>query len=145
MSRILRYVSQRLLLTLPMLFILLTVVFLILRVLPGDPVSAMLGGRNVSQEVIESYRVKLGFDEPLLAQYVDYLGGIVRGDFGNSLRTGRPVLYELFIRFPALYARGAPFFMSCSSDSQRRSNWLSGECSSRYSSVSLPGSSLRPV
>lgn len=101
MSRIIRYVSQRLLLTLPMLLILLTVVFLILRVLPGDPVSAMLGGRNVSQEVMESYRVKLGFDKPLLTQYVDYLGGIVRGDFGNSLRTGRPVLYELFIRFPA--------------------------------------------
>jgi len=60
MSRILRYVSQRLLLTLPMLFILLTVVFLILRVLPGDPVSAMLGGRNVSQEVIRGDRVLSG-------------------------------------------------------------------------------------
>ncbi len=106
MTRILRYVAQRLLLTLPMLFILLTVVFLILRVLPGDPVSAMLGGKNVSQEVMESYRVRLGFDKPLLTQYGEYLGGIFRGDFGNSLRTGKPVLHELFTRFPATVELG---------------------------------------
>jgi len=101
MSRVLRYIGQRLLLTIPMLLILLTVVFLLLRVMPGDPVSAMLGGRNISAEVLESYRVRLGFDKPVIAQYGEYLGGIVRGDFGESLRTGKPVLEELFTRFPA--------------------------------------------
>ncbi|MBN1859192.1 ABC transporter permease, partial [Candidatus Bipolaricaulota bacterium] len=101
MSRIARYVAQRLLLTIPMLFILLTIVFLLLRVMPGDPVSAMLGGRNISAEVLESYRVRLGFDRPVMVQYGEYLGGILRGDFGESLRTGKPVLEELFTRFPA--------------------------------------------
>jgi len=96
-----RYIIQRLLLTIPMVFLLLTVVFLVLRVLPGDPVSAMLGGRNISVEVIESYRVRMGFDRPLLVQYGSYLGGVARGDFGTSFRTGKPVLQELFLRFPA--------------------------------------------
>jgi len=89
------------LLTIPMVFILLTVIFLVLRVMPGDPVSAMLGGRPVSPEVLQSYRVKMGVDRPLPAQYVTYLSGILRGDFGNSMRTSTPVLEELLSRFPA--------------------------------------------
>jgi len=101
-----RYAIQRLLLTIPMVFILLTVVFLLLRVMPGDPVSAMLGGRNVSAEVLESYRERLGFNRPIHVQYVSYLSGVVRGQFGDSLRTGKPVLHELFIRFPATIELG---------------------------------------
>ena len=101
-----RYVVQRVLLTIPMIFILLTVVFLLLRVMPGDPVSAMLGGKNVSAEVIEEYREKLGFNRPLYVQYAQYLGGVVRGDFGESTRTGKPVLQELFLRFPATIELG---------------------------------------
>jgi peptide/nickel transport system permease protein len=101
MSGLMRYALQRLLLTIPMVFILLTVIFLVLRVMPGDPVSAMLGGRPVSPEVLQSYRVKMGVDRPLPAQYVTYLSGILRGDFGNSMRTSTPVLEELLSRFPA--------------------------------------------
>ena len=101
MSGLLRYAVQRLLLTVPMLFILVTVVFLLLRVMPGDPVSAMLGGKNVSAEVLATYRVKFGFDRPLPQQYVEYLSGIVRGDFGRSIRTNEPVLRELARKFPA--------------------------------------------
>jgi len=101
-----RYVIQRVLLTVPMIFILLTVVFLLLRVMPGDPVMAMLGGKNVSAEVIADYRAKLGFDRPLYIQYAQYLSGVVRGDFGESTRTGKPVLQELFLRFPATIELG---------------------------------------
>ena len=98
---IIRYALQRLLLTIPMLLILLTLVFLILRVMPGDPVSAMLGGRNVSPELMDEYRHKMGVDRPIPVQYVEYLGNIIRGDFGESFSTSKPVISELFIRFPA--------------------------------------------
>ncbi|MDD4903791.1 MAG: ABC transporter permease [Candidatus Bipolaricaulis sp.] len=101
MSGLPRYALQRLLLTIPMLFILVTVVFLLLRVMPGDPVSAMLGGKNVSDEVLATYRVKFGFDRPLLQQYGEYISGIVRGDFGRSIRTNQLVLQELARKFPA--------------------------------------------
>jgi len=98
---IIRYALQRLLLTIPMLLILLTLVFLILRVMPGDPVSAMLGGRNVSPELMDEYRHKMGVDRPIPVQYVEYLGNIIRGNFGESFSTSKPVISELFIRFPA--------------------------------------------
>ena len=101
MSGLPRYALQRLLLTIPMLFILVTVVFLLLRVMPGDPVSAMLGGKNVSAEVLATYRVKFGFDRPLPQQYIEYISGIVRGDFGRSIRTNQLVLQELARKFPA--------------------------------------------
>jgi len=96
-----KYAAQRLLLTIPMVLVLLTVVFLFLRVMPGDPVSAMLGGKNVSAQVLAQYREKWGFDRPIHVQYAEYMSSLFRGDFGRSLRTGRPVLEELFIRFPA--------------------------------------------
>ncbi len=96
-----RYIAQRLMLTIPMLLILLTLVFLILRVMPGDPVSAMLGGRNVTSELLDLYRHKMGVDRPIPVQYVQYLGGILHGDFGRSFRTNEPVVWELFQRFPA--------------------------------------------
>ncbi len=101
MSGIARYIVQRILLTIPMVFILLTVVFLLLRVMPGNPVLTMLGGRNVSAEYIATQEARYGFDQPLHVQYIQYLGSVVRGDFGTSFRTGKPVLQELLQRFPA--------------------------------------------
>lgn len=96
-----RYILARLALTIPMLLILLTIVFLILRVIPGDPCLAMLGGRNVGPEQIRNCRQALGVDRPIYVQYLAYVGGIVRGDFGDSIRTGLPVIAELLERFPA--------------------------------------------
>jgi len=96
-----RYILARLALTIPMLLILLTVVFLILRVVPGDPCLAMLGGRNVGPEEIDNCRKTLGVDRPVAEQYLTYLKGIIRGDFGESIRTGLPVIVELLERFPA--------------------------------------------
>lgn len=106
MGPVARYMLQRLLLTIPMIFILLTVVFLLLRVMPGDPVIAMLGGRNVTPELLAEYRTKWGFDKPVVVQYGEYLGGILRGDFGRSSRSGKPVIEELFRRFPATVELG---------------------------------------
>jgi peptide/nickel transport system permease protein len=96
-----RYIVQRLLLTVPMLLILLTAVFLILRVMPGDPVRAVLGGGNVSPQLIAEYRHKMGIDRPIPVQYVEYISRVFRGDFGESFSTFKPVLSELFHYFPA--------------------------------------------
>lgn len=96
-----QYVINRLLLTIPMLLVLLVIIFLVLRVMPGDPCLARLGGRNVDMARIDQCRVQHGFDQPIHVEFVHYLGDIVRGDFGDSLRTGRPVLQEIFRKFPA--------------------------------------------
>jgi peptide/nickel transport system permease protein len=84
-----------------MILILLTFVFFILRIMPGDPVLAMLGGRNISPELIEEYRVRLGLDKPLYTQYFEYLSKIIHGDFGTSTRTGKKILEDILLRFPA--------------------------------------------
>lgn len=101
-----RYALTRLLLAIPVILILVSLMFVVLRVMPGDPVLAVLGGRNVRQEVIDEYRHRLGLDRPIPAQYVEYVGKIARGDFGVSLRSGRPVLQELMERFPATLELG---------------------------------------
>jgi len=69
--------------------------------MPGDPVAAMLGGRNVSPQLMDEYRHKMGVDRPIPVQYIEYLGDIVRGDFGDSFSTSKPVVSEIFLRFPA--------------------------------------------
>ncbi|MFO8034298.1 MAG: ABC transporter permease [Candidatus Bipolaricaulota bacterium] len=101
MGSLLKYILQRFLLTVPMVLILITLVFLVLRLMPGDPVLSMLGGRNISAELIEQKRQDWGLDKPLHIQYGDYILGILHGDFGRSTRTGQPVLKELFSRLPA--------------------------------------------
>jgi peptide/nickel transport system permease protein len=78
------YVITRLLLVLPMIFILLTMVFLLMRVAPGDPVSASLGG-HVPPAVVNQIRHQLGFDKPLIQQYAEYLWDTMRGDFGTTI------------------------------------------------------------
>nr|WP_233186561.1 ABC transporter permease [Petrotoga sp. 9PWA.NaAc.5.4] len=94
------YIIVRILLAIPMLFVLLVVIFVVIRIMPGDPVAAMLGGR-ASQEVIEARRAELGLNKPIIVQFFDYLGGLLKGDFGTSTMTGRPVLDEILERFPA--------------------------------------------
>jgi peptide/nickel transport system permease protein len=85
-----RYVLARLALTIPMLLILLTLVFLLLRVAPGDPVTATLGTR-LSQEQIQERREALGFDDPLIVQYGRYMAGALTGDFGDPITDRRSV------------------------------------------------------
>jgi peptide/nickel transport system permease protein len=85
-----QYLLTRLLLVIPMVFILLTLVFLLMRVAPGDPISASLGGR-VPQEEVERIKTELGYDRPLYQQYLEYLGDVVRGDFGTAITDSRPI------------------------------------------------------
>ncbi len=83
-----------------MLFVLLTIIFFVLRIMPGDPVAAILGGK-ASIEVIEELRHQLGLDKPIWVQFGEYLLNLLKGDFGKSTLTGRPVLEEILERFPA--------------------------------------------
>ena len=85
-----QYVLTRLLLVIPTVFILLTLVFLLMRVAPGDPVSAALGGR-VPQEELERIREELGYDRPILVQYGEYLGDVLRGNFGVATTDNRTI------------------------------------------------------
>jgi peptide/nickel transport system permease protein len=95
-----RYLLTRIALTLPMLFILLTVVFLLLRVAPGDPIRATLGDR-LSPAEIEARSDALGFNDPLIVQYGRYLGGVVRGDLGDPLTDRRTTVGVIADTFPA--------------------------------------------
>ena len=84
------YALTRIALIVPMVLILLTFVFLLMRVAPGDPISAALGG-HVPQSVITQIKHRLGFDQPLWRQYVDYLGNVARGNFGKTITDQRPI------------------------------------------------------
>lgn len=86
-----RYILQRALLVIPMMWILLTLVFLLLRVAPGDPVTAAVGGK-LDPTVIAARRASLGLDRPLYVQYFEYLGQVLRLDFGKAISDNRPVL-----------------------------------------------------
>jgi peptide/nickel transport system permease protein len=85
-----QYALVRLALVIPMVFIVLTMVFLLMRVAPGDPISASLGGHAPPSQ-IEEIKHELGYDEPIYLQYVHYLGKIARGDLGTTITDRRPV------------------------------------------------------
>lgn len=92
-----RYIIGRLLLMVPTLLGVALVTFAIMRVVPGDVVElryAQSGG-SVPQEIIDREREELGLNKPMHEQFADFLGGIVRLDFGNSLWTDRPVVTEI--------------------------------------------------
>jgi len=107
------YIFIRLLTIIPTVFILLTVIFFILRILPGDPITAMVG-QKVPPEVIEKLRAEAGLDKPLYIQYINYLKNVIQGDFGHSLIWGkRPVIEEILEKFPAtLELAISSFFIS---------------------------------
>ena len=95
------YILTRIALTLPMVFILATLVFFVMRILPGDPVRSALGPKG-SPEVIQQIREQLGLNDPVIVQYGRFLGDMVTLDFGNSLIGGhRPIVDEMSERFPA--------------------------------------------
>jgi peptide/nickel transport system permease protein len=86
-----RYVVQRILLVIPMMWILMTMVFLLMRVAPGDPISAALGGK-LSPQALTAARHRAGLDKPLIAQYWDYLSSTVHLNFGNTFTDNQPVI-----------------------------------------------------
>ncbi len=98
------YAVTRGILAIPMMLILLTAVFLILRVLPGDPIIALWGGRSPPQDVIDRAREQLGLDQPTIVQYWNYLTKIFRGDLGLSIGEryrGQSVWDNISQRLPA--------------------------------------------
>ncbi|HEU5422277.1 MAG TPA: ABC transporter permease [Nitrolancea sp.] len=93
----LAYTLRRLLLTIPVMLLVATGVFLLLHLTPGDPVGVMLGP-DASEEQRLEMRHRLGLDRPLVVQYVDWLGRVVRGDLGTSLFLDKPVTTALLER-----------------------------------------------
>ena len=93
------YLARRLLLVIPTLFGVSIIVFLLVRMLPGDAVTMLLQDYNYGKDADE-LRARLGLDRPIYVQYVDWLGGVVRGDLGTSLRNKTPVTEELLGRMP---------------------------------------------
>jgi len=96
-----RFILKRFLLMIPTLFGVAVLIFLLLRVVPGDIVEArfVAQGQFTSAEVLQIERAKLGLDQPLWRQFVDWMGGLMRLDFGRSMWTGAPITEELSLRF----------------------------------------------
>lgn len=102
MNRQLVFALRRLLLTIPMLIVMSIVVFLILRLVPGDPVRTMLGFRATDENVAE-LRHQLGLDQPLLTQYVNWIEALVRGDLGKDIVSHAPLADLLAQRLPVTF------------------------------------------
>ena len=97
------YLAKRLLLIVPTLLGAAALVFLIMRVIPGDVTLLIFGGDQASQvdpKQLAAMRHRLGLDQPLWVQFGSWLWGVLRFDFGTSLWTGRPVIEELLVRLP---------------------------------------------
>ena len=98
----LQYVVKRLLLMIPTLFGVAVLIFLLLRVVPGDVVEARYltqGSQFQSQELMDIERKKLGLDQPMWKQFTSWMGGVLRLDFGLSMWTGAPITEEIKLRF----------------------------------------------
>ena len=96
-----RYLAARLLALIPVLLGILAVVFLLIRLIPGDAVQLFLGTQvEMTPQQMAELRRFFGIDKPIPQQFLDYLGRILRGDLGVSLRTSRPVLGDILQRLP---------------------------------------------
>ncbi|MGW9185351.1 ABC transporter permease [Agromyces sp. NPDC055661] len=96
-----RYLLVRFLLIFPTIFILVTLVFFLMRT-TGDPITAAQGGR-ATPEQLEALREAAGYNRPIFVQYVEYLGQLLTGNFGETITTGRPVLEVLATYGPATF------------------------------------------
>lgn len=85
-----RYLASRLLLAIPTVLAVLTLVFFVVRVIPGDPATAALGD-YASQEAVEALRERMGLNDPLIVQYFNFLADLLRGDLGTSMITGKEI------------------------------------------------------
>jgi ABC-type dipeptide/oligopeptide/nickel transport system permease component len=107
-----RTISLRLLLALPALWLVLTMVFLLAHIVPGDPVQQMLG-EGTRAEDLEQLRHALGLDAPLPVQYGRYLAGVVRGNLGDSFRFQQPVFRIVLSHYPATLELAAVALLVC--------------------------------
>lgn len=94
-----KFIIKRMMQALVTLLGALLIVFLVMRVLPGDP-ARLIAGPEASWEDVETIRKQLGLDKPLHSQFYDYVTSILRGDLGKSIKYGTPVINEIFSRLP---------------------------------------------
>ena len=92
-----KYIIKRILMLIPIMLGVMVIIFALKVVTPGDPVDQILG-ESETEEQREAKREELGLNDPIIVQFVDYVTGVVRLDFGESYRTGEPVLQELLPR-----------------------------------------------
>jgi dipeptide transport system permease protein len=97
----LRFFLKRVVLTLPTFFALMFVTFLMIRLVPGDPVEVRRGERGITPERHAELLHEMGLDRPVWEQFVDYVWGLLHGDFGVSIITKTPILQEFLTLFPA--------------------------------------------
>ncbi len=95
----LRHILRRLLLAIPTLFVVVTVIFLLVRVIPGDPARAALGD-NATEQSVDQLREQLGLNEPIWVQYVTYMRGLLQGDLGTTLITRQPAWDQIQFVLP---------------------------------------------
>ena len=95
----LKYIAQRLAMSIPVFLGVATIVFLVVRVIPGDPAVAALGD-YASKEAVEALRQRMGLDEPLPVQYVRFLGSLAQGDLGRSMITGTSIRDDILRALP---------------------------------------------
>lgn len=95
-----RYITLRVAVLLPQLLGITFVTFILIRLLPGDP-AYLLAGPSATKATIAQIRANLGLNRPLFVQYWLYIDGMVHGNLGQSIRTGKPVLYDVLHRLPA--------------------------------------------
>jgi dipeptide transport system permease protein len=96
-----RFLLRRLALTVPTFLALMFVTFMMIRMVPGDPIEVRRGERGISPERLAELRHEMGLDQPILKQFADYAWGLLHGDFGISIITKNPVLQEFLTLFPA--------------------------------------------
>lgn len=93
------FLIRRLFQIIPVLVGVSLIVFLIMQMVPGDP-AVLVAGEGATDQKVQEIRHDLGLDQPLYVQYFHYVENIAHGDFGQSIRTGRPVLDEILARLP---------------------------------------------
>ena len=96
-----RFLLKRLALTLPTFFALMFVTFVMIRLVPGDPIEVRRGERGITPERLEQLRHEMGLDQPIWKQFGDYVWAILHGDFGTSIVSKTPILHEFATLFPA--------------------------------------------
>src|SRR3954462_10721533 len=97
----LRFIVQRIALTIPIFVALIALTFFSLRLVPGDPIEVRRGERGISPERLAQLRHEMGLDQPLWHQFLDYLVQVLHGNFGTSIVTQEPVRKEFMTLFPA--------------------------------------------
>ncbi len=95
-----RYIARRLLQLIPVLWVISVIVFVLLQLTPGDPVAALEDNPNITAEDRERYAESLGLNDPLHIKYLKWSKNLVTGNWGISIATKRPVLEEIWTRFP---------------------------------------------